>query len=53
MKGDLEVAGFYSGSLKEGSAFHLEENQECFIENRGLYDTVYIIAGGHSEVGCH
>jgi hypothetical protein len=53
MKGDLEVTGFYSGSLKEGSAFHLEGNQECFLENRGLSDTVYIIAGGHSEVVCH
>ena len=53
MEGDLEVTGFYSGSLKEGSAFHLEGNQECFLENRGLSDTVYIIAGGHSEVGCH
>jgi hypothetical protein len=53
MKGDLEVTGFYSGSLKEGSAFHLEGNQECFLENRDEPDAIYIIAGGHSEVGCH
>lgn len=53
MKGDLEVAGFYSGSLKEGCALHLEGNQECFLENRGEAEAVYVIAGGHSEVGCH
>jgi len=53
MKGDLEVKGFYSGGLKEGCALHLEGNQECFLENQGLSDAVYIIAGGHSEVGCH
>lgn len=53
IKGDLEVKGFYSGGLKEGCALHLEGNQECFLENRGLSDAVYIIAGGHSEVGCH
>jgi hypothetical protein len=53
MKGDLEVTGYYSGSLKEGFALHLEGNQECFLENQGESDAVYIIAGGHSEVGCH
>jgi hypothetical protein len=53
IKGDLEVTGFYSGDLKEGCALHLKGNQECFLENQGLSDAVYIIAGGHSEVGCH
>jgi len=53
IKGDLEVTGFYSGDLKEGCALHLEGNQECFLENQGESDAVYIIAGGHSEVGCH
>jgi hypothetical protein len=53
MKGDLEVTGYYSGSLKEGFALHLVGNQGCLLENRGETEAVYIIAGGHSEVGCH
>jgi len=53
MKGDLEVTGFYSGGLKEGSAIHLEGNEECFLENRGGSDAEYIIAGGHSEANRH
>jgi hypothetical protein len=52
-KGDLEVTGFYSGSLKEGFALHLEGDQECFLENRGESEAIYIIAGGHSEAGRH
>jgi hypothetical protein len=53
MKGDFVVTGFYSGALKEGSALHLEGDQECFFENRGESDAVYIIAGGHSEAARH
>jgi hypothetical protein len=53
MKGDFMVTGFYSGVLKDGSALHLEGNQECFFENRGESDAVYIIAGGHSEAAHH
>jgi len=53
MKGDLEVKGFYSGGLKEGFALHLVGNQGCLLENRGEAEAVYVIAGGHSEVGCH
>jgi hypothetical protein len=53
MKGDLEVTGSYLGSLKEGFALHLQGNQECFLENHGESDAVYIIAGGHSEAGRH
>jgi len=53
MKGDLEMMGFYSGCLKEGFALHLEEDQECFLENRGESEAIYIIAGGHSEAGRH
>jgi hypothetical protein len=52
-KGDLEVTGFCSGTLKEGWAFVLQGDQECHLENRGECDAVYIIAGGHSEVGAH
>jgi len=53
MKGDLEMMGFYSGCLKEGFALHLEGDQECFLENRGESEAIYIIAGGHSEAGRH
>jgi len=51
VKGNLEVMGYYSGRLKEGSAFHLKEEQECLLENRGESDALYIIAGGHSDGG--
>jgi len=53
MKGDLEVRGHCSGSLKEGTAFHIKGEQECFLENRGPSDAIYIITGGHSEVNRH
>ena len=53
MKGDLEVKGYYSGRLKEGFAFHLDGEQECFLENPGESDAAYIIAGGHSEAARH
>ena len=51
VEGNLEVTGCHSGNLKEGSALYLEGQQECFLENRGVSDAVYIIAGGHSEKG--
>ena len=53
MNGDLEVTGFYSGRIREGSAFLMRGNQECFLENRGESDAIYIIAGGHLEAGGH
>ncbi|MBP1695212.1 MAG: hypothetical protein H6Q41_400 [Deltaproteobacteria bacterium] len=53
MGGDLEVTGFHSGGLKEGFALHLAGDQECFLENRGESEAVYVIAGGHSEAGRH
>lgn len=52
-KEDLEVTGFYSGTLKEGLAFLIQGDQECFLENRGESDAVYIIAGGHSKADFH
>ena len=51
MEGNLEVTGYHSGNVKEGSALYLEGQQECFLENRGESDAVYIIAGGHSAEG--
>lgn len=53
MEGDLEVTGYYSGTLKEGTAFHIEGEHECFLENPAKHDAIYIIAGGHSEGGHH
>ncbi len=53
VKGNINVAGFYEGKLAEGSAFHLAGENECFLENRGATDAVYVIAGGHSEAGHH
>lgn len=53
VKGDIEVSGYYFGTLKEGCAFHIKGDSECFLENRGSVDAIYIIAGGHSESGHH
>ncbi|BCB96771.1 hypothetical protein JZK55_16930 [Dissulfurispira thermophila] len=53
VKGDVEVEGYYSGTLKEGTAFHIVGDHECFLENKGMSDAIYVIAGGHSEGGHH
>jgi hypothetical protein len=53
MKGNLEVTGYYAGSLKEGTAFQIKGKEECLLENRGDSDAVYIIAGGHSKADGH
>ncbi|MDI6802149.1 MAG: hypothetical protein QMD01_08910 [Thermodesulfovibrionales bacterium] len=53
MNGDIEISGHYSGTLTEGSAFHIAGEHECFLENKGNSDAVYIITGGHSEGGHH
>ncbi len=48
VKGRLTVTGHYNGLLDEGDAFHLAEDQACFLENRGECEAVYVVAGGHS-----
>ncbi|MBM4145528.1 MAG: hypothetical protein FJ240_04520 [Nitrospira sp.] len=53
VKGDLHVTGYCKFCLKEGSAFHIKGNHECFLENKAESDAVYVIAGGHSEKGHH
>src|SRR5512143_256126 len=53
MKGDLEVTGARTGTLPEGSAFHLSGDEECRIENRGASEATYLIAGGHSQTVHH
>lgn len=53
MKGDIEVSGHYSGTIKEGCAFHIAGDDECFLENKNEHEVIYIVAGGHSEGGHH
>ncbi len=53
VKGSLDVTGFMTGTVPEGSAVHIAGDQECFIESRGDTEAVYVIAGGHSEGGHH
>ncbi len=51
VRGSLTVTGHYSGAIEEGQAFHLADDQACFLENRGDSEAVYIVAGGHSGHG--
>ena len=51
VKGRLTVTGHYRGSLEEGHALYLADDQTCFLENRGAIEAVYIIAGGHTGDG--
>jgi hypothetical protein len=51
--GEFVVTGAYSGTLKEGTAFHLAGDETCFLENPGAAEAVYVLAGGHSTGGGH
>lgn len=49
VRGELEVTGAMTGVLREGSAFHIAEDNECHLKNRSeSEEAVYIAAGGHS-----
>ncbi len=50
-KGDLVVTGAMTGTLREGTSFHITGDDECFLENPSGGEAVYIVAGGHSEGG--
>lgn len=52
-RGDIEVSGRFSGTLKEGTAFHITGDDECLLENRGAAEAFYVVSGGHSESGHH
>jgi hypothetical protein len=52
-KGNLAVTGSYNALLEQGSAFHITGEDECFLENTGDTEAIYVIAGGHSESGHH
>ncbi len=53
IKGDFSVSGDFEGVLKEGQAIHLKGEETCYMENISSSESVYIIAGGHSEGGHH
>jgi hypothetical protein len=50
-KGALEVSGHVHGHLDEGSAIHIIGETSVYLENAGLTEAVYVIAGGHSTQG--
>lgn len=52
-RGDIGVSGGHMWVLKEGTAFHITGEDECFLDNSGVEDAVYVIAGGHSTGGHH
>jgi len=51
--GDIHVTGCTTGTLKEGFAFHIRGEEECFFHNTGESEVVYLIAGGHTEPKAH
>jgi hypothetical protein len=53
VKSSLVLSGAISGQLEEGEAFHIAGDTEVFLENTGLIEAVYVIAGGHSDGGHH
>jgi hypothetical protein len=53
LMGEIRVTGCYTGTLKEGFAVHIRGEEECFFENTGKSEVVYIIAGGHAETKTH
>ncbi|MEK6744444.1 MAG: hypothetical protein AABZ15_12575 [Nitrospirota bacterium] len=53
LRGDLFVRGHYAGPLKEGQALHLRDDENCLLDNPGDGESLYVIAGGHSEGGRH
>lgn len=51
LNGSLKVTGYYNGTLEQGEAVHLADEQMCFIENLSNSEILYIISGGHSGHG--
>jgi len=51
VKGDISVTGKYQGLLREGTAFHITGDDECYLQNESSSEAVYVAAGGHSEGG--
>ena len=53
LRGDLSSRGHYTGILKQGQALHLRDEESCLLDNTGDNESVYVIAGGHTEGGHH
>jgi len=49
VKGDIEVTGAMSGTLKEGQAFHIAGESECLLHTKSAQTAVYVAAGGHTS----
>lgn len=53
VEGEFGVSGHFAGRIKEGEAFHMAGEAECFLVNVTDKPAVYIASGGHSETGGH
>jgi hypothetical protein len=53
IQGDFIITGHESGTIKEGQAFHLTGEETYWLENPADATAVYILSGGHSEIGHH
>ena len=56
VRGEIVVTGPALAPMKEivlpeGSAFHVKDDAECFLENTTGKEALYIAAGGHSGKG--
>ncbi|MGB9822151.1 hypothetical protein [Thermodesulfovibrio sp.] len=53
LKGKVRATGIWNGILTEGQAIHIVEEESLYFENLSSEETIYIIAGGHSEKEHH
>ena len=53
VSGEFSVTGHVSVTLREGEAFHIRGEAECFLANPNSGPAVYVAAGGHSDEGHH
>ena len=48
VQGDFLVNGHMQGTLQQGTAIHLKDDETCLFENATDQTAIYIISGGHS-----
>jgi uncharacterized cupin superfamily protein len=53
LQGDLKLSGQYTGTLHQGQALHLQDEESVFAENSGDAQVVYVVSGGHTGHGHH
>lgn len=53
VEGEFEVSGQFTGRIREGEAFHITQDAECFLVNVTDKPAVYIASGGHSKAEGH